>query len=343
MMMFTSKIKFMITFTTIHGIDISKLDLDIKSLDQSTGISLNTQKIKNKPRTIKSWVKSLNPSTDYVVLEHTGTYGNVLLHELEKQKITVSVVSPYQSKSFMSAQGISNKTDHQAADSLARMGRSLELRIYKHPSAKMDQKKQLVTALSAMMKQKRMLENQLHAQQYKYSVNEKAKQAYEQTLETVNGQIAALEEEIASLSEQDEEESKQALALMTSVKGIGPKTALAINLATHGLDNFKRPEELSKFLGLISSSHQSGSSVRKRGGITKCGSSYVRSLLYMCARSAKKYNLACKELYNRLKANGKPHKVAMVAVMHKLVKQLFACYKSKTKFDNQYHLKFKSV
>ena len=40
-----------------------------------------------------------------------------------------------------------------------------------------------------------------------------------------------------------------------------------------------------------------------------------------------------------MRKNGKPHKVAAVAVMHKLIKQVFACVKNETMFDNEYHLK----
>ena len=104
---------------------------------------------------------------------------------------------------------------------------------------------------------------------------------------------------------------------------------------------FDSPDKLSKFLGLNSYSHHSGSSIRRRGGITKFGSNQVRSLLYMCTRSAIRYKQPCKELYQRLRQNGKSHKLAAVAVMHKLVKQIFACVKNKTLFDNEYHLKNK--
>jgi hypothetical protein len=54
----------------------------------------------------------------------------------------------------------------------------------------------------------------------------------------------------------------------------------------------------------------------------------------MRTRSAIRYNLACKDLYERLRKRGKPHKLAAVAVMHKLVKQLFVCLKTKTVFDH---------
>jgi hypothetical protein len=55
-------------------------------------------------------------------------------------------------------------------------------------------------------------------------------------------------------------------------------------------------------------------------------------LLYMCARSAKKYNRACRELYERLQAKGKAKKLALIAVANKLLKQAFAIVKNKTTY-----------
>ena len=47
-------------------------------------------------------------------------------------------------------------------------------------------------------------------------------------------------------------------------------------------------------------------------------------MLYVCSWSAKKYNIACKELYDRLVEKGKAKKIALIAVANKLLKQAFA-------------------
>lgn len=58
------------------------------------------------------------------------------------------------------------------------------------------------------------------------------------------------------------------------------------------------------------------------------GTGRIRSLLYMCALKAKSCNAACKALFDRLRAKGKPVKVALIAVANKLLKQAFAIAKS---------------
>jgi hypothetical protein len=64
------------------------------------------------------------------------------------------------------------------------------------------------------------------------------------------------------------------------------------------------------------------------------GSGHLRSTLYMCAISAKKQNQACRELYDRLRAAGKPPKLALIAVCNKLLKQAFAIATTATPYQS---------
>ncbi|MDA7625678.1 IS110 family transposase [bacterium] len=326
------------SFTHVYGIDVSKDNLDVLQLSNDASSKEKTQ-VKNRLKKIESWVKTLCAHSSFCVVEATGTYSSTLIYLLDKYKITVAVVSPFKSKSFMDALGISSKTDDQAAYCLALMGLRLHLKPYQMPSIDRQKRKQVQNAHHAMMKQQRMLKNQLHALDQLPFVETTARNAYEQILQSVELQIQQLEEQLLELDE--DEEYQRIKSFVCSVTGIGQRTAHAMMLASNCFENFETADELSKFFGLTPNSHYSGSSIRKKGRITKMGAHYVRALLYMCSRSAIRYNHACKELYQRLRAKGKSHKVAAVAVMHKLVKQVFACVKKQCDFDNQYYLKFK--
>jgi hypothetical protein len=71
------------------------------------------------------------------------------------------------------------------------------------------------------------------------------------------------------------------------------------------------------------------------------GMSTVRKMLYLCALFAKKYNRACRELYDRLVQQGKSKKLALIAVTNKLFKQAFAIIKNKSVYvDNFLQQKF---
>ena len=54
------------------------------------------------------------------------------------------------------------------------------------------------------------------------------------------------------------------------------------------------------------------------------GMGQMRKTLFMASLTAARYNLTCKKMYNRLVEKGKPKKVALIAIMNKLVKQAFA-------------------
>ena len=89
-------------------------------------------------------------------------------------------------------------------------------------------------------------------------------------------------------------------------------------------------------MGLNPRVFESGTSVKGRGHISKMGTSRLRKLLYLCSWSAKKHNVFCKEMYERLKAKNKPEKVIKVAIANKLIRQAFAVGTNGDVFKNNY-------
>ena len=83
-------------------------------------------------------------------------------------------------------------------------------------------------------------------------------------------------------------------------------------------------KQVSRYLGICPTYEQSGTSVNIRGHINRNGDAYTRGLLYIAAWPASRFNAQCKETYTRLRQNGKPGKLAMIAVANKLVRQAFA-------------------
>lgn len=329
------------------GIDVSSNTLDyivLKSTDNTrisakaiSSKSKEFTQIPNKMEAILSEFSQSKFDQTLFVFEATGTYSAKLLHQLSQIGRPISVVSPYQSKSYMASKGITNKNDKNASFCLAAMGKNEELRLYKAASMEMQQRKQVFSTYRALQKQELMLNNQIHALEQYPKVNQLAVGSLQQVLEQVSQQLENLEEQLYNPSQ--DAEYKEKMKYGTSVIGIGKKTAEAILLATNGLNGFEDAAPVAKCLGITPHSHRSGTSINRKGGMTKFGSNTVRGLLYMCTRSAIRHNKACNELYSRLRAKGKPHKVAAVAVMHKLVKQFFACVKFKRIFDNDYLIK----
>lgn len=102
---------------------------------------------------------------------------------------------------------------------------------------------------------------------------------------------------------------------------------------------FGSAKKFSSFLGLTPRGKQSGSSVNRKGHISKCGPSHIRQKLYMCVISAlsTKKNPLLLDVYNRLVSKGKPKNVAIVACMNHLARVIYGVFKSNQPFDPQYY------
>lgn len=126
------------------------------------------------------------------------------------------------------------------------------------------------------------------------------------------------------------------LHLLTSIPSIGNKTAMMLIAMTDNFSKFEHYKQLIAYVGLGPRVYQSGTSVNGKGHICKMGKSQIRKLLYMCSWTAKYCNKACREMYERLKAKGKPERVIKVAIANKLLKQAFAVATSKQKHIENY-------
>ena len=149
----------------------------------------------------------------------------------------------------------------------------------------------------------------------------KCKQTIEKTITFLEKQIKGMEEELASLAE---DEYKKQMDLLTSIKGIGITLATALIVATGGFTYFDNAKQLTRYLGLSPTYQLSGTSVHVKGHINRNGDPGLRSQLYVAAFSSLRCNTECKACFDRLRSNGKPGKVAVIAVANKLIRQAFA-------------------
>lgn len=331
----------MMTYKLSIGIDVDKLSLNYVSYQGSQNwSSFRKQKVAQLPNTVNSidqFLASYTPHDCLFVFEPTGSYSDKLKQLLLAHGHQFSLVNPAQSHHFSQFLGISNKSDAHSARMLAMMGGSMELALYKAPNPELEERKRSLSVLYGLLKQERMLKNQLEAQQQYYHSLPELTDSLEALLALYQQQIEQIKQ---GLKEKQSEQYLQTKELVMSVKGIGPVTADWLLSLTGSLEHFDKAKQLVKFCGLAPGKQESGTSVKKKIGVSKNASALFRASLFMGARSAIRHNLACKELYQRLRAKGKNFYQAIVAVMAKLVKQIFGVVKSGIPFDNQYYLKF---
>jgi transposase len=121
-----------------------------------------------------------------------------------------------------------------------------------------------------------------------------------------------------------------------SIPGIGPKSASILIAVTGNFKKFENYKQLLAYVGLNPRIYESGTSVKGRGRISKMGTARLRKLLYLCAWSAKRHNVYCKEMYERLKAKAKPERVIKIAIANKLLRQAFAIGRNLKNFEINY-------
>ena len=193
--------------------------------------------------------------------------------------------------------------------------------------------RQMFTVIQNIDKQINMSLKQFHAFQSSGVFCPKVKS-------TLKGVIKILEQRkeklLNHMFEQAKIHYKQTFDRLQTIPGIGPKTAVLLTLITNNFQKFEHSRQLIAYVGFSPRIYQSGTSIRGKGHICKMGSSVVRKQLYMCSWTAKRYNKACTEMYERLIEKGKPERVVKIAIANKLLKQAFAVIRDNSTFNENY-------
>lgn len=304
------------------GIDISKATF-VAAFPSEKGY--RTETFPNEAKGIRKFINTLDPSVHQCVMEATGNYCFMLLYLLDKAGIQASLINPKKIKNYARVMMSVTKTDSKDACLIADFGKRFTPEPYKFPSEKMMILKQKKTVLRQLQKQLVATNNLLSSLEPLPVKDKKCLNSLKQTISFLEKQIKYMQQE---MEEVVTEVFDKQLKALTSIKGIGVTLATALIIATGGFTYFDNAKQLSRFIGICPTIEQSGSSINIRGHINRNGDERLRSMLYVAAWSASKYNKGCKECYDRLRTNGKPGKVAMVAVANKLIRQAFAVVKS---------------
>jgi transposase len=259
-----------------------------------------------------------------VTMEATGTYSMPLCYELCAEGFTVYLVNPRGVKKFADARLEISKSDAKDAAIIAEYGEKMELVPFRPQSDKVLAIKQKLAILRQMKEQRTQTTNLMESLAFYpgHSGHDPHLQALKKELDD---RIKALKGEVEQVAKEGFEE---AYKLVTSVNGIGPAAAAALIVATNCFENFDGPRPFVKFVGACPRRFQSGTSLNRKGGMSRKGNPQLRALLYMAAMSARKYNAECRKLYERLLERGKSAKQALMAVINKLIRQVFAVVRS---------------
>jgi len=288
------------------GIDISKDTLDTFWLSKRKHKQFaNT---KTGLRALTSWIRETEVSL--VVFEATGVYHRLLETSLAMHDFPFARVNPRQARRFAEGTGTLAKTDRVDAAMLARMGSLLELKADKPRSETLHNLKELETARQALIKDRTAAKARRSTATYPLLKKQigRRQQQIARDLARVDATIEAIITADRTLSQKAD--------ILISIPGIAKITAYAMLIEMPELGSLSGKQAAS-LAGLAPISRQSGKWQGKER--IQGGRAVLRKAIYLPAVVATRFNPDMKAKYHELIAKGKCKKLAITAVMRKLV------------------------
>lgn len=295
------------------GIDVSKDWLDIAVHEAGRSI-----RIANTAQAIAIFLAGLDPDeVALVAFEPTGGYERVLRQALVTAGMACARVHPNEIAAFRIRCGVKAKTDARDALLLARFAahelsrRDLTCVCDDEPALRelVARRRQLVDLLQAERCRAALVQDEIVRASLTAATG--AREAALATTEQALAQRIAAQAALA-----------QRATLLRSLKGIGPVTAATLIAELPELGRLTG-KQIAALVGLAPRTRDSG---KRRGrATTGYGRSGIRRVLFNAARAAIRWNPVMKEFYERLvRLNKRPGKVALIAVMRKLIVTLNA-------------------
>jgi transposase len=275
------------------------------------------------------------PPETHVVMEATGSYWIALATTLVHTGYRVSVINPAQAHHFAKALLKRAKTDAIDAQTLAQLAALLQPALWTPPPTVYYEVQQRLAQRDALRDVQRQLMNQLHALLFAPLVVASVKARMEELIETLGQQIRALDAEVSVALAADAAWAASA-ARLQSIKGVGLITAAWLLVTTLNFTICSTPEAAVAYAGLAPNPYESGTSVRGRRRIGHTGNGRMRTALYLATLSAAQHNPVIKAFYERMRAAGKPPKVARCAAARKLLHIAWAVVRNEEDFDPAY-------
>jgi transposase len=300
------------------GVDVSKRWIDIAD---TQGRAL---RVVNEEKAIAAAFSGPWSNCANLVCEATGGYERPLMRVAELRGLPLRRVHPNRARAFGQMTAKLAKTDPLDARMLARFAAFTADEPHTAlPDARTQELADMVSRLNQLTDL-----HQSESCRVQQAASAKTKASIKAVLKVIAAQIDAMQEAIDAFIAEDSTLSQNA-KIMRSCKGVGPKSAQAILAMLPEIGALNR-RKIAALVGVAPITKASGSSLN-HASITG-GRKALRDILFMAALTASKHNPVFKAFYQRLRANGKPHKLALVAVLRKLITTLNAMINSRQMF-----------
>ncbi len=298
------------------GIDVSKGHVDVHVRPDMTAFSCTTD-----PDGLADLVNRLAPlRPQLVAMEASGGYEAVIAAALTEAGLPVAIVNPRQVRKFAGAIGRLAKTDAIDAGVIAHFADAIRPAPKPMPDA-------LMLRLRELLARRRQLVVMINAEKQRLAkaADKLAQRSFKTILRHLEAERTRIDRAIDKLIEQSPLFcAKQ--DLLKSVPGIGDIVARTLIVELPELGSVDR-HQIAALAGVAPMNRDSGRYRGKRR--IQGGRVEVRAPLFMACLTAIRHNPPLRSFYRRLRDAGKPARLALVAVMRKLLTTLNAIIRDK--------------
>lgn len=307
------------------GVDVSKNTLDVFLNSKNLNFSNTTTGIGKLLRELKKQREG-NNEISLVSCEASGGYEKLLVKILQNHKIPIHVAHANKVRAFARAKGLLAKTDKIDAELISEYARVMT------PTADEKLQTESTELLGELVKRREQLQNQAQQEQ-----NRLDKEYLPVVIKSIKSHIKWLKKEIKVIEKQIDElqtknDLKPKIDLLTSIPGVGKLTASYVLAFLPELGKLKH-KQIAALVGVAPFNRDSGLYRGKR--FIQGGRAFLRKILYMAALVSIRWYADMGLFYQRLKKQGKPTKVAIVAVIRKLLTVLNSVFKRGTPWQEK--------
>jgi len=287
------------------GIDVSKMTLDL-----AVRPGAETWQVPNEDPALPTLIARLRAlAPTRIVLEATGGYEHAVVAALAAAGLPVVVANPRQVRDFGRSCGQLAKTDRIDAALLALFAERVQPELRPLPD-------EAAQALDAFLTRRRQLVEMLIAERNRLGFAKRPiRRDIDQHIRWLEKRLKDVDRELAA-AVQASPVWRATEDLLRTVPGIGPVVSRTLLGELPELGQLNR-KQIAALVGLAPHARDSGTFRGKR--MIWGGRAPVRAVLYMGALVAAQFNPVIRAFYLRLRATGKPAKVALTACMRKLL------------------------
>lgn len=275
------------------------------------------------------------PAQTLLVAEATGSYWVRWAVAMHQAGYAVAIVNPYQIHKYAESLPRRSKTDALDAQLLARFAAERQPQRWSPPPAIYHELRQRLIARDGLLSMRQQARNQRHAlEQYPVLVSSVLTHL-DEVIADLKQRIKTLDDEIATVLANGE--WADSAKVLQTISGVGLLTTAWVLTTTVNFTLCASPEQATAYAGLVPLARESGTSVKGRAALGHGGNRRLRTALYQASVVAVRHNPLLRAFYERLRAAGKPKKVARCAAARKLLHIAWAVVTKQEAFDPLRH------